>query len=484
MINHPPALEGSILQAFYHHESDRQGALAGWDVAVSLRKREQRLFSLPLVAVKGLPKGKGEEPRLQAVALDLKEQSFYVINHSRETLPLAPPAPMTEADLYLNPTLLFMSTEQLQQVITELTEAAVDGAPLLRTQSVQGTSPSPAWHAQIREWILNHYGAAYLSAKAHPLKPRKPQEVILYPDRPLLTPKKLKKKLNQASWSVYTAIWERCIASQMAPARVERMTLEVSAGEPRRYLFRRIGEEILSRGFMQALPLQRQGRSTAFYHAETALLQTGESLELVEVRVEKKTATDFFAAGDAFFQVWRGGQSIPPAQLRTALLKLSMAEYLESSDKGWRLSDRGRCHAAQMVASPSTPGPTPENSCPQCGAALMLRNGPYGSFYGCSAYPKCRYTTALTLKVSCPMESCAGQVVERQSKTGKRFYGCSRYPDCTFMSWNKPTAILCFACQSQTLVEKLDEQGQVHLYCGSCGRTFNRKAIDLNNQSA
>lgn len=31
--------------------------------------------------------------------------------------------------------------------------------------------------------------------------------------------------------------------------------------------------------------------------------------------------------------------------------------------------------------------------CPQCGGNLVLRNGKYGRFYGCSNYPRCRFTT-------------------------------------------------------------------------------------------
>lgn len=30
--------------------------------------------------------------------------------------------------------------------------------------------------------------------------------------------------------------------------------------------------------------------------------------------------------------------------------------------------------------------------CPKCGSELILRNGKYGKFYGCSGYPKCRFT--------------------------------------------------------------------------------------------
>ena len=31
--------------------------------------------------------------------------------------------------------------------------------------------------------------------------------------------------------------------------------------------------------------------------------------------------------------------------------------------------------------------------CPKCGGNLVQRNGRYGSFYGCSNYPRCRFTT-------------------------------------------------------------------------------------------
>ncbi len=31
--------------------------------------------------------------------------------------------------------------------------------------------------------------------------------------------------------------------------------------------------------------------------------------------------------------------------------------------------------------------------CPRCGGNLTLRQGKYGKFYGCSNYPRCKYTT-------------------------------------------------------------------------------------------
>lgn len=34
--------------------------------------------------------------------------------------------------------------------------------------------------------------------------------------------------------------------------------------------------------------------------------------------------------------------------------------------------------------------------CPQCGSPLVLRNGRYGRFFGCSGYPACKYTERVT----------------------------------------------------------------------------------------
>ena len=30
--------------------------------------------------------------------------------------------------------------------------------------------------------------------------------------------------------------------------------------------------------------------------------------------------------------------------------------------------------------------------CPSCGARLVIRESKYGKFYGCSNYPKCKFT--------------------------------------------------------------------------------------------
>ena len=33
--------------------------------------------------------------------------------------------------------------------------------------------------------------------------------------------------------------------------------------------------------------------------------------------------------------------------------------------------------------------------CPKCDGELVIREGPYGEFYGCSNFPDCEYTQSL-----------------------------------------------------------------------------------------
>lgn len=79
--------------------------------------------------------------------------------------------------------------------------------------------------------------------------------------------------------------------------------------------------------------------------------------------------------------------------------------------------------------------------CAKCGADMAVRTSRYGTFLGCTSYPKCRNIIAVEedSNLSCP-KCKEGKVVRRFTRKGKVFWGCSRYPDCDFASWTKPDA--------------------------------------------
>jgi DNA topoisomerase-1 len=98
-----------------------------------------------------------------------------------------------------------------------------------------------------------------------------------------------------------------------------------------------------------------------------------------------------------------------------------------------------------------------EEPCPKCGKPLLQRDGQYGEFIACSGYPKCKYVKQELLDVPCP--KCGGEIAVRKNKRGDTFYGCTRYPKCDFTSNQKLVSQTCPKCDSAYLVEYANSEG-------------------------
>ncbi len=97
--------------------------------------------------------------------------------------------------------------------------------------------------------------------------------------------------------------------------------------------------------------------------------------------------------------------------------------------------------------------------CPECGKAMIRRDGRFGPFYGCQDYPNCKGIVNVERRIGFDCPKCAageseaakagrpvGQLTERTSRYGKPFYGCNNYPDCDFALWTQPLAQPCTRC--------------------------------------
>ena len=105
--------------------------------------------------------------------------------------------------------------------------------------------------------------------------------------------------------------------------------------------------------------------------------------------------------------------------------------------------------------------------CDLCGAPLVLRNGRYGSFYACSAYPTCKFTKPKTRDIGVACPKCRAKLVMKTGRNKTVFYSCERYPACDFSSWDMPTTETCPTC-GQMLFRK---KGKALLVCHdkACG---------------
>lgn len=120
------------------------------------------------------------------------------------------------------------------------------------------------------------------------------------------------------------------------------------------------------------------------------------------------------------------------------------------------------CRSTLPFPQESVGGAAPDESpkCPECGSQMVLRSGRYGPFFACSRYPACRGSLSSKVGVACPQKGCDGQIVEKRSRKGKIFYGCSRYPACRFALWDRPIPRPCPTCGAPFVVERQRKTGR------------------------
>lgn len=107
--------------------------------------------------------------------------------------------------------------------------------------------------------------------------------------------------------------------------------------------------------------------------------------------------------------------------------------------------------------------------CPKCGNDLILRYGRFGKFIGCNNFHAgCRYTEPYLEEIGMRCPVCEeGAVVRRKTKKGRTFYGCSRYPECEFTSWKQPVPTPCPNCKGTLVLSN-----KRHVQCLECETTY------------
>lgn len=108
--------------------------------------------------------------------------------------------------------------------------------------------------------------------------------------------------------------------------------------------------------------------------------------------------------------------------------------------------------------------------CEKCGSDMAVKTSRFGSFLGCTNYPKCKNIVSIDdpNAIKCPKCGKGSMIKRFSKKTRKAFYGCNKYPDCKNAVWDTPTGDLCAKC-GMLIVEKTSKDGEVKKLCSGCG---------------
>ncbi|MGY0691546.1 type I DNA topoisomerase [Virgibacillus sp. FSP13] len=328
-------------------------------------------------------------------------------------------------------------------------------------------------------------------------------------------PKSLKAVLSRDQMRLYKLIWERFLASQMAPAIMDTMTVHLLNNGVE---FRATGSKVKFKGFMSVyiegtddkknedakyLPDLQEGMEVKANeivpnqhftqppprYTEARLVRTMEEQGLGRPSTYAPTLDTIQRRGYVSVDNKR---FIPTelGQIVTELLQeffpeiidvdftVKMEEDLDSVEEGktnWvSILDEfyqgfhKRLETAEEEMEKIEIKDEPAGiDCEKCGHEMVYKMGRYGKFLACSNFPECRNTKPILKEIGVKCPKCKeGNVVERKSKKKRTFYGCDRFPDCDFVSWDKPIARPCPKCDS-LLVEKKSKK-QVQIQCTNC----------------
>jgi DNA topoisomerase-1 len=103
--------------------------------------------------------------------------------------------------------------------------------------------------------------------------------------------------------------------------------------------------------------------------------------------------------------------------------------------------------------------------CEKCGRPMVIKFGRFGRFLACTGFPECKNARPIVIKVGALCPKCEAPILQRRTKTKRTFYGCSRYPECDWTSWSRPLEQPCPSCGGL-----LVESGRERAKCTQCGK--------------
>ena len=368
--------------------------------------------------------------------------------------------------------------------------------------------------------ILSQYGEEYYPSAPNKYKLKKNAQdahEAIRPTDPSITPAMLKGKITNDQYKLYKLIWERFIASQMAPELLDTVAADIESGG---CIFRANGHTVKFRGFAAVYGDIADESADEESGAMLPELTEGERVTASEITPEQKftqpparftegslvkvledkgigrpstftaTITTIISRG----YIRRDGKFLVPTELgfvTTDTMKKAfshivdynftaeMEEELDKIEEGTAdyiavLHDFYGPFKEQLEEAEKTLGsekmelPKVETGivCEKCGAIMIEKTGRYGKFAACPNYPRCRNTKPLggdadkneekTAEVLADEKCpvCGNDMLLRKGPHGN-FFACRNYPECkTAIPYRRDSGVACPDCGKRIMIKQ------------------------------
>jgi len=491
-----------------------------WSIAAEMMTNHKEIFRCNLIKIDGKTPVLPDETSVMKHLEKIRRNDYSISDHSSKTVSRKPYPPYTTSTLQQDASRrLGFSTKRTMALAQELYEGVdlpegrVGLITYMRTDS---TRLAKSALQEARESIATLYGLEYVPPQPRIFRSKKTAQdahEAIRPTSARRTPKQVASHLSPGQLKLYSLIWNRFMASQMADAKILQTTLDVSGGK---YLFRATGSVITFRGFLQIYEIEKEEsdqtnipekvnkddpvtlssldpqqhftKPPAHYN-EASLVKEMDTLGIgrpstYSLIISTLIQRNYVERSSRNLLATNLGQAVTHILTRqfpeifnvdfTAVMEKEL-DQIVSGEKNRRqvLDDFYEPFSAALERAMEKKDEIKESlqeninePCPRCGGQLLKKWGRNGQFIACSNYPDCNYTKPIEpeeeTKEVCDL--CGSPMIIKTGRFG-RFLACSSYPECKN---TKPlsTGIGCpeEGC-SGTIVERKSRRGKIFYGC-------------------
>ena len=512
-----------------------------WTLSASLLKDGNKEI-IKTALVDGKDKKIKSKEQMDEILEKIKEGTFVATNVKKSITYSHPSAPFTTSSMQKEAgNKLGMSLKTITSTAQTLYEGAdlTTGGKLalvtyIRTDS---TRLSPEAQAMAKEYISDKYGDKYLPEKPRVYKNKKDVQDAHEAIRPISlenTPEKMKPLIGKNEYRLYKLIYERFLASQMADASYNSLSVDI---ENSGYKFKTTGRTPVFYGYTALYNNIVEDEENDGENAKLPDISVGDTFIQKELKPEQKFTKPPARYTEASLVDAMENKGIGrPATYTQTVSVLYSRNYIEK-DKGKAIksTDLGRVavdylmkhfenimnigftaemedklddielgdtewqkvianfyggfekevRAASLNGEKSkVPDEESDEVCEKCGSKMVIKTGKFGKFLACPNFPTCKNTRKIEadnpIVGICP--KCGKNVRRLKTKTGKFFYGCEGYPECEFRSWDIPAGEKCPSC-GEDMILRIYSTKKV-ISCPKCQFSKSEKIVKNKEETS
>ncbi len=283
-----------------------------WLFGAEVRKQvaPQDPFTVRLARIKG-EKAEVKTPEVaEAITKDLETRALRVRGIINREISKRAYPPFITSSLQQAGSRVFdfppNRTMKIAQKLYEGVEFGEGPVGLITYMRTDSFNLSQDARAAARQFIETQYGPEYLPEKPNFFKSRGGAQEAHEAIRPTdvnRTPESLAGVLTPEQLNLYGLIWQRFVACQMAPAKIEQRTVEIEtpapAGQTPDYLFRATASQVTFPGYMKVAGVERrvkpredadkaEGEADDPEIDRLPVLEVGEPLDILKWLSERK----------------------------------------------------------------------------------------------------------------------------------------------------------------------------------------------------